>query len=1477
MLNYFRFIKQLLKIRTNVALSLIYVMSLALLSSCGGGGGGLDSGETSANTDNAGSSQLVIEKAAPVPVLNGKSTFAGVYVYNSGDTAVNNIRYSVVANKHTSSLQLVASTPCQNIAAYSSCLLGFTTPALESGQGGSSLIEAHYADKLSSQLVNYNYVNTNNYQGVNFSGDITLFGTNDYATVYAFAGKSQAFQHVRFQTMDQSVGINNGLINGYSNIAANQVVTLELKSSLNVTSNQVKIMSFTDDNNRMNLQEKRSVLSENELQVNEPLTVTITPQTLANLVLSNPTIMGESIESVDITVFNNGNRTASSLNFTSSNPSVIGISSANLNPCATTLAANSSCKLHIQLNDKYNNGSVNLSLAYNNTESNVQATQVVYYQNSTKLPMVALTPSVATTSQYVNSYSSVPFTVTNSGGSALNNLSFIVRSGMATYLPQITSNSCGNSIAPASTCQIMVLLTSDKITDSGNYYLLLQGSATTSSATPLNYSFVSRAVNASVTTDPSAVSITSVTPQSGSIANQSTAISLSFNQAMLSISLNTSTIQLYKESGNNPPVSLSLQGVSNSNQTVTFYVVGGSLTANTRYKIVINPSQIFSSNNTVMDGTSTSQVVAYFDTNNITAPVVSAFTPANGTTSTPNANISINFSKAMDLASVTTGGNISLQTAAGDVVSGTSIDYNSSTFQATINTPTLSSNTTYKVVLNESQILDTSGNNISPASAVTLTTFTTDTSNAPILVSASPSNGSTNVNANSSISLTFSQSMNTGTLTTANISLVKASNSSSVTLGTPTYSNNNTTVTFTPSSSLESGAGYYINLKQDNITDSNNNVMGNGTATVSTFMATAGAKGFLLGSNFATIISYDLSTQQGASVRLPINFNNYAGAAIASNGNMLVSGWSQWSKTMGGQIYYSSNSGTNWSAAYGLTQTTFSMTFAGSIICISNGVCLVSASNSSGSHLINRSEDNGQTWYQATIDDTGAVSALGTNPQYEILGGNCSTSVCIFTGSNGIIIRSSNTLQSGSNLGNFWMSRTLGTGKLEDASCVANQCVVVGDGGVVYYSADAGVNWSAKSSGVSVNLNGISCNGSGLCVAVGASNTLIKSNDYGQSWSVISGLPAYSGDYKSVAYTGSGFIAVGTAGKILASNATASTWTDQTSSVTNDLNRISCNGASCIIGAISEKEKVGPILISSNSGASWSNKGLPVTAAYSSINGMYCNASSVCMATAGNSAVNRSTDNGLTWASIPAGGIAGMVAIDCFGVNCALVQSGSESKNIRISTNTGSTWSDTPNILNIGAIYKAVKCISATECIAVGASGVVVRSSSTGTWSVVSTGLPTTVTLNGLSCNIGTTPGSVCIAVGSSGTLIRSTDRGVSWTVISSGSSLISTDFSAKAIACDLNTCLAAGQMGSADASIYRSVDGGLTWTLVNVSSGFFGAGASLNAVKCLAGTCLVSGTSGGRIFKSTDGGVSWVSLGKFFNGNQYNAITLWY
>ncbi|RTL11622.1 MAG: DUF1554 domain-containing protein [Neisseriaceae bacterium] len=888
---------KLKNILSTFAVSMIITSIVAACSS--------STGSNMADNNNNLNNALVIEKAAMIPVIDGKAGSTGIYIHNTSNQTINKISYGLVRSDNKTSSLTFNQTSCKSIAANSSCLLPLTTPALAAGNSGSSILIANYNNQQSKQLLNYRYIKSSDYRGVNFSDNSqSLFGTNDYATVYVFVGNSQAQNNVGFENSNNSLAISNGLTNGKVNIPANTLIPLEIHSNQNVTANLVTITPHTVTSSK-NLNKALNDAQQN----NSQLQVTITPTMQANLLMNDLPVLSQSESTATLSIVNNGNQSASGINLSAGDNSIT-VGNATTNPCTGTLGIGASCNYQISLNNHNSNGNTLLTLNYNNSLTSTNTNQIVYYLNNNAEPMVAVVPSQSSFTEQINTNQNITFNLTNVGNVPLNSLIPKINKTLTNTTVTVQNNTCGNSLEANGNCQIQLNVAASGLIDNGIIYLNISGTYTGTSTK--SYSFMSKPVYTTIT-DPLAPTVTSTTPQDTATGvSKATGIIINFSEPMTPTTLTNSNIKLQKVSDSSN-IPLTSQGVTNNNQTVSFST-GSNLSDLTQYRIVINPSQIQDINGNAMSA-ATSQTVSTFTTADNTPPTINNFTPANGASNqSQSPSITLTFSKAMDESTLTTS-NIILQTQAGTSVTGTSISYNSTTYVATVNlSNSLDSQTTYLLLINQNNLKDSSGNAMGSNSSYQVTQFTIGDFTAPTLSSTVPVNGATTVAVESPISLTFSEAMDTSTLNSTNIQLQKVSDSSNISLNAPSYSNGDKTVTFQPSANLIADESYNIIINPSAIKDVTGNVM-NATISqtiVSNFIISSGAptpnaiikvttvgkSGFFSGSNggqdLSRALAFPYNVESTASATVTLTYRN-TGSSIATNFtttfNPLPPGW----------------------------------------------------------------------------------------------------------------------------------------------------------------------------------------------------------------------------------------------------------------------------------------------------------------------------------------------------------------------------------------------------------------------------------------------------------------------------------------------------------------------------------------------------------------------------------------------------------
>lgn len=189
-----------------------------------------------------------------------------------------------------------------------------------------------------------------------------------------------------------------------------------------------------------------------------------------------------------------------------------------------------------------------------------------------------------------------------------------------------------------------------------------------------------------------------------------------------------------------------------------------------------------------------------------------------------------------------------------------------------------------------------------------------------------------------------------------------------------------------------------------------------------------------------------------------------------------------------------------------------------------------------------------------------AGGAMGGADMRAITYGGASSSSAIYlaVGAGGAMYQSSDKVSSASL--NWTQITTSGiTANLNAAIYTLNRYLVLGDGGVAYYSSDA-LTWSPATSNTTENFNAVAGSGSRV-VAVGNNGTIRYSSD-GVTWSIAAVPAGLSGTHLyGVSYTATGlWLAVGGGGTLLSSSDGAN-WTAVASGTTADLRGVAYRSA----------------------------------------------------------------------------------------------------------------------------------------------------------------------------------------------------------------------------------------------------------------------------------------------------------------------------
>ncbi len=565
------------------------VLSCLILSACGGSSGG--SGGSSSGGGGGGTvstETVLIDAMTTVPVMNGSSTKGTLYIHNYSNTTANNFSFNLsnatTMSKFKSALTslgihlngavsnnagftLVNPELCASIPAGGYCAINFTTPNLTVGGQGNTLVSLNYTlnghSATAVQVVNYQYRDVTSLNGVNFSGSLTVSGAQSETRhvvgyLYGAGAAGSNYNNVSLSSSSTATTVSNGFINGQQ-VVSGQVIPVEFAVGLqNDTTTAVNITPHWG-----------STVSTNKFKLNaggtsvgsgSSLGLTLTTLSAAHLIFGDaPILTAPTTSAAIINVTNNGNASfPAGLTATASGGEASELTITN-NCASTVLTANATNSCTVTLaTSSYIPGST--TVTFTDSSGTVQGSQVIYWTNSTPVPMVYATnnnSSIIFGKGTTQATGSVVFSVFNIGNAPLTNVVYTpVNTGPATWTQD--TNSCGTTLAPASSCSINghFVGTDDGY---GTFYYRIAGSFNS-----VNYSFLSRTVSYQISANPSLV----ITPTN-------------VNMSIVADGTTTSTQTFVVSNNGNDNALFTGLNLVESNTSVSPAITGGSCASGT--------------------------------------------------------------------------------------------------------------------------------------------------------------------------------------------------------------------------------------------------------------------------------------------------------------------------------------------------------------------------------------------------------------------------------------------------------------------------------------------------------------------------------------------------------------------------------------------------------------------------------------------------------------------------------------------------------------------------------------------------------------------------------------------------------------------------------------------------------------------------------------------------------------------------------
>ena len=355
---------------------------------------------------------------------------------------------------------------------------------------------------------------------------------------------------------------------------------------------------------------------------------------------------------------------------------------------------------------------------------------------------------------------------------------------------------------------------------------------------------------------------------------------------------------------------------------------------------------------------------------------------------------------------------------------------------------------------------------------------------------------------------------------------------------------------------------------------------------------------------------------------------------------------------------------------------------------------------------------------------------------------------------------------------------------------------IVGEGGTILRTQDAGENWSKIYSGVTQTLNDVHFTTSNTGWIAGDGGKLLKSTTGGVSWTNV----GVAFNSKAVDFFSPKIgIVVGSSGNVMFTSDEGKTWTNGSSATANTLNDVKFVSSNVAL-AVGDG---GVIVRSTDAGQTWSNVASGVTANFSRV---YFYNQNLGWIIGNNGAILRTTDGGVVWNSVTiTGEYANREWKDVYftdTTNGWLIDYG----NTLLKTiDGGNSWSLVTRFFQDGISLSQANRIVFTNrqsAYIIGVWGAILKSTNGGNnWAAK--GNSSSSSLN----DVQFLDANNLIAVGDNAKVLKSSNKGKSWnkiapTGLEPNNWLKAVHFISSSV----------GWMGDSKANIFKTTDGGTTW-----------------------------------------------------------------
>jgi methionine-rich copper-binding protein CopC len=367
----------------------------------------------------------------------------------------------------------------------------------------------------------------------------------------------------------------------------------------------------------------------------------------------------------------------------------------------------------------------------------------------------------------------------------------------------------------ASGTEYYVVIDSDAFKDlTSNYY------AGISSTTELSFTTLD-------STDPNLSSSSPAHLNTGVAVDAN--IILNFSEAV-DVESGNITIKKTSDDSTVEAIDVTSSQVTGSGTTQITINPSSSLDGSTEFYLIIDTTAFDDAAGNSYAGIDNTNSMLSFTTIDNTNPTLSSSTPTdNATGISTTANITLNFSEAVDVES----GNITIKKTSDNSTLET-IDVTDSavtgtgTNQITINpSNTFASSTEYYILIDATAFDDAAGNSYAGISSTTALSFTSQDTGNPYITSTTPAHQATGIAVNANIVLNFSENVD---VESGNITIKKTSDDSTVetidVTGNTVTGSGSSQITINPSSNLDEITSYYLVIDASAFDDASGNSFG---------------------------------------------------------------------------------------------------------------------------------------------------------------------------------------------------------------------------------------------------------------------------------------------------------------------------------------------------------------------------------------------------------------------------------------------------------------------------------------------------------------------------------------------------------------------------------------------------------------------------------------------------------------------------